>query len=159
VNLGGTLNVDNTAALGGIVNDRLGGKDLTLAGTFNYVSGTGATSDHIGTLNVAGHSTIALTHNAVGSTVVNLDTLTRQPGSTLALTGRTFGAAPGVNVTNLTVAANGNGAAAIGGTGLAGSTTISINPFVLSTDAALTGNARFGFVTNQINGVMLTDGF
>ncbi len=161
INPGATLTVDNTTAAGGIKLNRLNSQNLTLTnGTFNYISGTGASTDAVGTLalNSGGNSIINLTANTTGATSVTVSSLTRAAGATLLLTGANLGAAAGANNTNLIVTANGAGADAIGGTGLAGSTSISINSFVLGQDTALSGSAQYGFMTDKINGSMLAGG-
>lgn len=157
-NTGGVLTVDNTAGSGGIKVNRLNSKAVTLAGgTFNYLSGTGASTDTSGTLAInSGGSTVNLSPNSTGSTTVTASSITHAVGGTLRLTGANLGAAPGANNTNLIANAD---ATVIGGTGIAGSTTMSINAYILGQDTALVGNAQFGFVTDKINGVLQPNGF
>ena len=163
VNFGGTLTIDNTTASGGVLVNRLSSQNLTLAGgVFNYNSGgsSAAATDSVGTLtiNAGGTSTISLTANSAGATSVSATSLVRNTGGVLLVTGTNLGAAPGANNTNLIITANGTGGDVVGGTGAAGSTSISINPFILGQDTALAGSAQYGFMTDKINGSILANG-
>ena len=157
VNSGATLTVDNTAGAGGILVNRLNDKNLTLTGgTFNYLSGTGTSTDNAGILAVnSGSSTINLTANSSGSTTVTASSMTHATGGTLFLTGSNLGAAAGANNANLILAAD---TTIAGGTGLAGTTTMTLNPYVLGRDTALSGNNQYGFMTDKINGVIQPGG-
>lgn len=169
VNTGGFLNVDNTAASGGALANRLN-TAVTLAGgqiNHNLGGAAAAATDTITTLTVPANQgynlsgvasvpNITLAASTSGASSLTINTLTRGAGATLLIAGQNLGAAAGTGNTNLIV--GGAGAGAVGGTGLAGSTTISINPFIIGMNTALAGNAQYGFVTDRINGAALTDG-
>ena len=173
VNAGGTLTVDNTAGSGGVLANRLNSKALTLVGgVFNYNFGGSATAatDNIGTLTVGAGSgynstgvavvpSITLAAATSGASSVTIASLARQAGGTLLISGPNLGtAAAGTGNTNVIITANAASAEVVGGTGLAGTTTISINPFIVGQNTSLTGNAQFGFMTDKINTVILSNG-
>ncbi|HEY1922559.1 MAG TPA: autotransporter-associated beta strand repeat-containing protein, partial [Tepidisphaeraceae bacterium] len=147
----GVTTLDNSVTL---LNNRLNGNGLLVwGGTLNYISGTGASSEQLGSLTLAeGASVVQLNPNAGGSTIVTATSINRSGISTatnptLLLIGKNFGAAPAAGNTNLVVNATGATAPEIGGGGASGTTDVSIENFVVTQDLALSGNAQYGLVT------------
>jgi len=147
-----TINVDNSANL---LASRLSGKALTLSNsTLNYTSNNGATAstETVAALTInSGASAINLAANATSGTTLTSTSIVRGSGAngggTLLITGNNLGAVVGASNTNVILTAHGTNAAA-SGSGTSGS-TINILGFALGRDTALSGNAQYGFVTDQ----------
>jgi len=98
-------------------------------------------------------STITLGASTSGVTTLNVATLMRNAGGTLLVSGSGLGTS-----VNLIVASDGSATHAIGGTGTAGSTTMTINPYIVGQDTSETGTAQYGFMTDSIAGTALSTG-
>ncbi|NBS01862.1 MAG: hypothetical protein EBS72_06905, partial [Rhizobiales bacterium] len=165
---GGVLTVDNTAVSGGPLANRLNSAVTLSGGQFNYNLGGSATAatDTITTLTVATGAGYSITAPSVtiaaatsGASSITVNSLARQAGGTLLISGPNLGTGvAGSGISNILVSANDASAEVIGGTGAAGSSTISINPFIIGQDTALSGNNQYGFMTDKVNGSILTNG-
>ncbi len=126
--LAGTLTLTNSTTTG---IDRLNNTGaITSHGVLITTTGnaTTASAETAGALILAnGNTTINVTPGTAGSSL-NFASLTRQGGSTLFVRGTTLGNTPGAGVATITAGA---APTLLGGAGAAGSTTISIVPWIL----------------------------
>jgi autotransporter-associated beta strand protein len=167
---GGVLTLDNT---GTVVSGRLNSKPITLAGgqlNFNLGGSTTAVSDTGGILTLtqnSGYNTvgaaalqsITLAAATSGSSQLTFSSIVPSVGS-LLVSGPNLGGTAGTGVTNFIVTA---GAGVVGGSGVAGSaaagsTQLSIVPYIIGQNTSLTGNAQYGFVTDKVGGSLLATG-
>jgi fibronectin-binding autotransporter adhesin len=149
---GGTFSVDNTTANAGRITDtgtiKLLGGEAKLLG-----NGAADSSEAVGTNSIGtGHSTITVVPGSGRAARLTANTLGRTDNGTALFRGTSLGTAayPAANVANITFTTAPTLQGAGGG---AGTTTISILPYVVGDHA--TGGSGTDFVTYTANGVRL----
>jgi fibronectin-binding autotransporter adhesin len=148
---GGTATINNSGTL---INNRISAGGISLAGgTLNYLSGTGNNSEQLTSQYLdEGANVLNIQPNGggsstIGSSAMYRNTVSNRVNGTLLLTGAGFGATPGAGVSTFVAGTSGTGWNQFGGGGAAGSTNVSVVPFVLIQDSTQAGNAQYGLVT------------